>query len=198
MSIKIKIFSDYIWPFCYVGKGIVEKLEKEYDLEIEWSGLEIHPETPKKGVNLNERFSKSNLDQMLKNLNYSGSLYGINFGKLERMPNSHNALEAAEFARAHGKLKEYHSALMDAYFRDLKDIGDLEVLGDLGKFLGLNKEELISAVKNRVYETTLNNSAKDALSMEINSTPTFVINNKYSLVGAQPIEEFRKILDTLK
>jgi len=135
---------------------------------------------------------------MLKNLNYSGSLYGINFGKLERMPNSHNALEAAEFARAHGKLKEYHSALMDAYFRDLKDIGDLEVLGDLGKFLGLNKEELISAVKNRVYETTLNNSAKDALSMEINSTPTFVINNKYSLVGAQPIEEFRKILDTLK
>ena len=135
---------------------------------------------------------------MLKNLNYSGSLYGINFGKLERMPNSHNALEAAEFARAHGKLKEYHSALMDAYFRDLKDIGDLEVLGDLGKSLGLNKEELISAVKNRAYETTLNNSAKDAHSMEINSTPTFVINNKYSLVGAQPIEEFRKILDTLK
>ena len=134
---------------------------------------------------------------MLINLNRSGSLYGINFGKLERMPNSHNALEAAEFARAQGKLKEYHSLLMDAYFRDLKDIGDLEVLGELGKTIGLNKEELINAVKNRTYETTLNNSAKEAHSMEINSTPTFVINNKYSLVGAQPIEEFRKILDKI-
>ena len=165
---------------------------------MEWSALEIHPETPAIGVKLSERFSKSNLDQMLTNLNHSGSPYGIHFGPLERMPNSHNALEAAEFARAHGKLKEYHSALMDAYFRDSKDIGDLELLSDLGKSMGLNKEELTSAVKSRAYETTLNNSEKEAHSMRINSTPTFIINNKYSIVGAQPIEAFRKLLDTLK
>ncbi|MGK0467194.1 MAG: putative DsbA family dithiol-disulfide isomerase [Clostridium sp.] len=135
---------------------------------------------------------------MLRTLNNSGSLYGIHFGTLEHMPNSHNALEAAEFARAHGKGKEYHSALMDAYFRDLKDIGSLEVLGDLGNILGLNKDELITDVTDRAYETILNKSSNDAHSMEINSTPTFVINNKYSIVGAQPIDEFRKILDTLK
>jgi predicted DsbA family dithiol-disulfide isomerase len=134
---------------------------------------------------------------MLKNLNHSGSLYGINFGNLELMPNSHNALEAAEFARAQGKGKEYHSLLMYAYFKELKDIGDLEVLGELGKTLGLSKDELIAAVKNRTYETTLNNSAKDAHSMGINSTPTFVIDDKYTIVGAQPIEEFRKLLDTI-
>lgn len=197
MSIKIKVFSDYIWPFCYIGKGIVEKLEKEYDLEVEWLGLEIHPETPMEGVSLDERFSKTNLEHMLTNLNHSGSLYGIIFGGLKRMPNSHNALEAAEFAKAHGKSKEYHASLMEAYFRDLKDIGNLEVLGELGKKLDLNKEQLITAVKNRDYETILNNSAKDAHSRGINSTPTFIINDKYSIVGAQPIEEFRKILDTL-
>lgn len=198
MSIKIKVFSDYIWPFCYVGKGVVEQLEKEYDLEIEWLGLEIHPETPGKGVILSEKFSKSNLENMLSNLNNSGSLYGIHFGALEQMPNSHNALESAEYAKEHGKGKEYHSALMDAYFRDLKDIGSLEVLGELGNILGLNKDELITAVTDRAYETILNNSSKDAHSMGINSTPTFVINNKYSIVGAQPIEAFREILDTLK
>ena len=197
MSIKIKIFSDYIWPFCYVGKGIVEKLEKEYDLEATWLGLEIHPETPKEGVILSEKFGKTNLDHMLINLNKSGSIYGIKFENLVRMPNSHNALEAAEFARTHGKLKEYHSLLMQAYFRDLKDIGDLEVLGDLGETIGLDKGALIDAVKNRAYETVLNNSAKDAQSMDINSTPTFIINDKYAIVGAQPIEEFRKILDTI-
>jgi len=181
-----------------VGKGITQKLEKEYDLEVEWLGLEIHPETPTSGVNLSERFSKLNLDHMLKNLNFSGAPYGINFGKLVKMPNSHNALEAAEFARTHGKLKEYHSALMDAYFRNSKDIGDIEVLSDLGVPLGLNKEQLITAVKARTYEIVLNNSAKDAHSKGINSTPTFVINNKYTIVGSQPIEEFRKLLDTLK
>jgi len=197
MSINMKVFSDYIWPFCYIGKGIVEKLEKEYDLEVEWLGLEIHPETPMEGVSLEGRFSKTNLEQMLINLNRSGSLYGINFGGLEQMPNSHNALEAAEFAKAHDRSKEYHASLMDAYFRDLKDIGNLELLGELGKTLGLNKDQLITAVRNRAYETTLNNSTKVAHSMGINSTPTFIINDKYSIVGAQPIEAFRKILDTI-
>ncbi len=84
---------------------------------------------------------------------------------------------------------------MEAYFRDLKDIGDLEVLGDLGKTIGLNKIDLTESVKNRAYETVLTNSTEDAHSMKINSTPTFIINDKYAIVGAQPIEEFRKILD---
>ena len=197
MSIKIKVFSDYIWPFCYVGKGIVDKLEKEYDLEVQWLGLEIHPETPREGISLREKFSNINLDQMLDNLNHSGSLYGIRFEGFKQMPNSHNALEAAEFARVHGKLKDYHSLLMKSYFSDLKDIGDLEVLGELGKTIGLNKNELIDSVRNRTYETALNNSTKDAHSMGINSTPTFVINDKYAIVGAQPIEEFRKILNAI-
>ena len=197
MSIKIKIFSDYIWPFCYIGKGIVDKLEKEYDLDVEWLGLEIHPETPKEGISLKEKFSNINLDQMLSSLNHSGSLYGIKFEGFNQMPNSHNALEAAEFAKEHGKLKEYNCLLMEAYFRDLKDIGNLEVLGELGITIGLNKDELMDSVKNRSYEKVLNNSTKDAHSMRINSTPTFVINNKYSIVGAQPIEKFKKLLDTI-
>ncbi len=135
---------------------------------------------------------------MLKNLNHSGSPYGITFGRLERMPNSHNSLEAAEFAKVNGKSKEYHSSLMDAYFRDSKDIGDLKVLSDLGEEIGLNKEDLINAVKNRSYATTLTDVESNAHSMGINSTPTFVIDDKYSIVRAQPIEEFRKILDKLK
>lgn len=134
---------------------------------------------------------------MLHNLNRSGAIYGISFGELTLMPNSHNALEAAEFARAHGIGKEYHSLLMEAYFRDLKDIGSLEILGELGEALGLNKDELITSVKNRDYKNDLDNSTKYAHRMGINSTPTFIINNKHSIVGAQPIEEFRKLLDTI-
>jgi hypothetical protein len=52
-------------------------------LDVEWLGLEIHPENPAIGVKLSERFSKANLDNMLSGLNHSGSLYGIKFGALE-------------------------------------------------------------------------------------------------------------------
>ena len=47
---KITIFSDYICPFCYIGKDRAEKLEKDFKIEIEWKMIEIHPETPKKGI----------------------------------------------------------------------------------------------------------------------------------------------------
>ena len=29
---KILIFSDYAWPYCYIGKGIVDELKKEYEM----------------------------------------------------------------------------------------------------------------------------------------------------------------------
>ena len=33
MKHKLIIFSDYTWPFCYIGKGIVDELKKEYTIE---------------------------------------------------------------------------------------------------------------------------------------------------------------------
>ena len=147
MAINIKIYSDYIWPFCYIGIGIVEELKNKYDIVDEWLGLEIHPETPIEGVDLNERFGKSNLERMKENLDRSAAQYGLKFGKLENMPNSHNALEAAEYARSVGKLHEYHKALMENYFEYSKDIGDINFLVELGENLGLDREDLYNSIK---------------------------------------------------
>lgn len=49
MKYRFNIYSDYIWPFCYICKGIVGQLKKKFDIEDEWLPLEIHPEAPKEG-----------------------------------------------------------------------------------------------------------------------------------------------------
>lgn len=147
------------------------------------------------GSDLNEKFGKERLQGALANLNKSGKKYGIEFNKLTHMPNSHNALEAAEYARSVGKLDLYHGKLMKAYFTDAKDIGSVDILLELAKECDLNLAELKEAIESRVYESKLNSDAKLARSYGINSTPTFIINNKYSVVGAQPIDVFRRIFD---
>lgn len=193
--INIKVFSDYIWPFCYVGEGVIKKLESEYNLDVEWIGMEIHPETPEEGVDLNKRFGKDRLKAVLQSLNKAGKSYDIKFGKLENMPNSHNSLEASEYARSVGKFDAFNEMLMKAYFTDNYDIGSVEVLLELGEACGLNKEDLRSAIINKSFEDKLKEGVKLAQKYGVTSTPTFIINDKHTIVGAQSIDVFRKILD---
>ena len=48
MKIKIKMYSDYICPFCYLGEAIIEKLKSRFDIEMEHIGIEIHLKLLKK------------------------------------------------------------------------------------------------------------------------------------------------------
>ncbi|MBS4539518.1 DsbA family protein [Clostridium sp. D2Q-11] len=180
-----------------MGLGIVDELKKEYDIEDTWLGLEIHPETPLEGINLNDKFGEINLKKMKDNLEHSGSKYNITFGHLNHMPNSHNSLEAAEYARSIGKFDEYHRGLMSAYFRDSKNIGDINVLKGIGSKIGLESKKLHKAIEERKFVNNLNEYSQLAHSMNINSTPTFIINNEHIIVGAQPIDVFKKLFDKI-
>lgn len=131
---------------------------------------------------------------MLSNVKIVGEKYGIKFGDLTILPNSHNSLEAAEYAREKGVLHEYHERLMRAYFTDLKDIGDIEVLLQLTEGLSLDKDDMKKAILERRYIEKLERDAELAEEYGISSTPTFIINHKYMVVGAQDVSQFRQVL----
>jgi predicted DsbA family dithiol-disulfide isomerase len=139
-------------------------------------------------------FPKDRLAAMSANLKNYGAQFGLLFNQLELLSNSHLSLLAGEFARDNGKFQEYHEAIFKAYFTDGEDIGKVDVLNDILEKLALDKEEFISAVKEGLYEDRLNQAGNAAHINQINSTPTFIINNKYAVVGAQPVESFRKAL----
>jgi predicted DsbA family dithiol-disulfide isomerase len=46
---KLTVFYDYTCPFCYITSKNLETLSSEFDLDIEWKGIEIHPEYPGEG-----------------------------------------------------------------------------------------------------------------------------------------------------
>ena len=49
MGIPVTVFSDYICPFCYVGARRLLNLGDEFDLDILWANIEIHPDNPPEG-----------------------------------------------------------------------------------------------------------------------------------------------------
>lgn len=195
MQNKILIFSDYTWPFCYVGKGIVDELKKEFDIDDEWIPFEIHPEVPAEGKKVSELFPGASVESMFANINSMGNKYGIKFSGADFMANTHKALLASEYAKEKGKFHVFHDKLFLEYFYEGKDIGNVELLKSIAESIGLDKEEMIKKIEDGSYESNLKEAKKLAIQYKVNSTPTFIINDKHTIVGAQSIESFKKILN---
>ncbi len=163
----------------------------------EWLGYEIHPETPPAGVLLAERLPHIDWEEMYRDLRMKGAQFGIEFGNVTLLANSKLALQAAEYARDQGKFDEFHEALLRSYFTELQDIGNSDVLGTIAGKVGLDAKELQTALQQQRYAAQLHRSAQEAYEFGITAVPVFIIEQHYSIVGAQPLEVFKAKLRQL-
>lgn len=159
--------------------------------------LEIHPETPKEGVTITEKFPAASIERMYTGLRSMGRLYNIDFKGVDLLPNSHTALAAGEFAKEKGVFEEFHERVFKAYFSNGMDIGDKAVVSGIAEESGINAEELFEKLEEGVYEKTLDHVRDLSLQYDIRSTPTFIIDDKYVIVGAQSIENFKQVLNNM-
>ncbi|MCY0903140.1 MAG: DsbA family protein, partial [Firmicutes bacterium] len=114
------------------------------------------------------------------------------------LSNSRLALEASEFAREQGKFHAFHNAVFHAYFTEGRDIGDREILLSIGESVGLPRESLDEALTVQRYEEALHKGQDEGAQCGVSGTPTCIINGRYRVVGAQPIEAFRQVLRTIE
>ena len=178
--------------------GIVDRLKQEFDLSVEWLGFEIHPDTPLRGTPLVQLFPHADVDGMTRRLNSMGAPFGLAFRKIVNISNSRRALEAAEFAKEQGRFDPFHRAVFEAYFAQGKDIGDLDVLMQVGMQTGLDQDELGNALQAGRYRRALDEVREETARLGVTAAPTFLFNGKERVVGAQPIEIFREQLIALR
>ncbi len=194
-KLKVTVFSDYICPFCYIGFYRVEQLKKNYDLEVEWRPFEIHPETPKEGMDLNNLpYPKEYLDMMKANIKKLADDVGISLKLSEKLPNSRIALYLSEFARKKGKFDDFHKLVFDSYWKDGKDIGDQVFLLGLAETVGLKRNEILDYINSEEPKSELTKALKDLKQYGINGVPTFIFGDKI-VVGAQPYDVFKKLIE---
>ena len=105
---------------------------------------------------------------------------------------------ASEFARDKGQYNSFHENIFHAYFSEGLDIGSLDIIAAVAEKSGLDKKEILNAVKDGRYASRLDGARKEAQLIGLTGVPTFIINNKHKIVGAQPIEVFRDLLDRNK
>jgi predicted DsbA family dithiol-disulfide isomerase len=183
----LAIFSDYICPFCFIGKQRAERLAREFPLEIVWKGLEIHPEVPPQGIPL-EAFMPEMLANLETQVRILAEEIGLEMRMPERLSNSHLALLGTEYAREYGTLEKYHEMVFSAYFQDRKDIGEIETLIDLWKRIDDDDISFREALLTERHASHLKNSIDEAHSLGISAVPAFVFSSGTIILGAQPYD----------
>lgn len=195
-KIKMKLFADYICPWCYLGDAVVKNLKDDYDIEIEHIGFELHPDTRPEGNDLQTQFP--GIDQMYDYLRIRGKKYGLSFAHLTRLPNSHKALLVGEYAKEIGKGEEFMLAMWKAYFKEGKNIGDHKVIVDAARMVGITETEVDAALENEKYREKLDKNMDEGMRYGVNSVPTFIIENQVAVIGAQTEDVFRKAFEKVQ
>ncbi len=134
---------------------------------------------------------------MMKNLRAMGAPFGIIFSDITRISNSRLALQAAEFSREQGRFDVFHDAVLQAYFSAGLDIGDREVISQLGRDAGLDIPALDDALEKGTYLPNLKKMQQEAAQAGVTGVPTYLLGGERTIVGVQPIEVFRNTLRSL-
>jgi predicted DsbA family dithiol-disulfide isomerase len=111
--------------------------------------------------------------------------------------NSYLSLQAAEFATEHGDMWRFHRRMFKAYFEDLEDIGDLETVVRIGVDAGLDGDELRKALVEGRYRGIVDEGLAWTRGIGVNAVPTFVIDQRYGIVGAQELDAFRQAMQKI-
>jgi predicted DsbA family dithiol-disulfide isomerase len=184
------VFSDYICPFCFIGKQRADKLAEEFPIRPVWKGFEIHPEVPSEGIPI-ARFLPGIIANLEANVRRLADEIGLEMRMPEKLSNSHLALLGGEIARDNDRFHEYHDAVFSAYFQQGKDIGDLETLAGIAADIGIDGGSFARAITDEKYEAVLRSSIRQAHSLGLTGVPSFVFADGNVVVGAQPYEVLR-------
>jgi predicted DsbA family dithiol-disulfide isomerase len=122
---------------------------------------------------------------------------GLTMESRDVIINSRRALAAAEFAREHGRFEAMHQALFKAHWELTGKLENVDDLVTIGTGIGLEAAALRHAIEDGRYEALLDETRQEAESVGINAIPAHVFGSKYLVLGAQPYEIFRQVLDRL-
>ena len=100
-------------------------------------------------------------------------------------PHTHLAFEGYQYAREHGKGNEYNHRVLEAFFVEGQDIGDVGVLTKLAGEVGLDQKEFEEALRSRKYLETHRHALRHAYEeVGVSGVPLFVIGRQ-TLSGVQ-------------
>lgn len=203
---KIEVWSDFVCPFCYIGKRKLELALQDFphkdQVEVIYKSFELDPYVKTDySVSIHESLAKKygmsieQAKEMNQGVAEQARLVGLNYNFDSMTPtNTFDAHRVAKFAATKGKLAEMTERLLKAYFVESKQIAEHDVLLELAEEVGLERVEVEQVLTSEQFTTEVRMDEAEAQQIGVRGVPFFVLNRKYAISGAQPQEVFQKAL----
>ncbi|MCC6792864.1 MAG: DsbA family oxidoreductase [Thermomicrobiales bacterium] len=205
---RVEIWSDVVCPWCYIGKRRFEKalatFEHADEVEVVWRSFQLNPAQPK-GVrepleeSLAAKFGSS-VEQVRAMNEHVASLaaaegLAYDFARYN-VVNTFDAHRLAHLAAAHGLGAELHERFLRAQLVEGEVLDDPETLVRLAAEVGVPEADARRVLAGDAYAAEVDADAREAMALGGNGVPFFVIDRRYGISGAQPVEVFLRALET--
>lgn len=159
---------------------------------------------PKKGMDRKEyRLRKFGdpraLEEMDRRLQDVGAQEGIRFqlDRIDRTPNTFDSHRLIWLAQQRGVQDGVVEGLFQAFFTQGRDIGDRDVLVDVGVQAGIDRAPLVTFLEGSGGTKEVRAEELKSRELGVDSVPFFIIGGKYAVAGAQPPEVFLEAIQEL-
>jgi predicted DsbA family dithiol-disulfide isomerase len=195
--IKIDVVSDVICPWCFLGKRRLDKalsLIPDVEVEVVFRPFFLDPTIPPQGLDRHAymlaKFGAERLATIHDPLIAAGKDIGVpyRFDKITRTPNTLNAHRLLRWAHAAGTQPTVTEALFMAYWHYGQDVSDPQVLRTLATINGLDGNDVVDRLATELDVEAVKAEAAQAQAVGVTGVPTYIIAQKYGVVGAQSPE----------
>ena len=199
---KIKVFADTICGWCFIGQARLNKALKNFPetkFEIEHVPFQLNPDMPKEGIERSKyleikfggkEFAQPMYDQMT--IEAKKESLNFNLDKIKKTPNtifSHLLIELAQRKKIQNEIKE---KIYQSYFIEGLDIGNKEILINIGKEFNI-KTDLINDFFSTENIEKVNSYILVAKRKEISGVPFFEIGRDF-VSGAQSSTNLESVI----
>jgi len=195
-TIQVDIVSDIVCPWCWLGVKLFEKAAKQskHDIQLSWRPYMLDPAVPEGGLPyrdyMKQKFGdapSNRFKEMRTHLETMGPDYGIEykFDDIPMRPNTLNAHRLIRWAGGQGLADAAANALFEAIFKNLEDIGDHKVLGQIAENIGLDKDLVTKLLAQDDDKDKVTEEIAFFQRLGISGVPSFIYEGQYVIQGAQ-------------
>lgn len=200
MALMIAITSDFICPWCLVAQTRLEQaiaqLNSAIKIERLWLPFELNPQMPAAGMDRKayrtHKFGSWEYSQVLDAKTVQATQADSIHFRYDLMiftPNTLKAHRLTWFAGKQGKATEMAVRILNAYFTEGQNIGNVETLATLAAEIGIDAAQAKALLESEAGIQEVKDLEQQASTQGIYSVPTIRIGQAL-LSGAQSIEVF--------
>ena len=213
--VLVEVWSDVVCPWCYIGKRRFTRATDElaadpaFDAPIDavYRPYQLDPKAPPgTSMPVPEVYARKfggpeQAAAILEHLTGVAAAEGLEF-HLDRAQrantrDAHRLLWYAEHHGAPGSQAELKERLLSAYFTRGLHVGDPNVLAAEASAAGLDPDEIRHVLDSDIGRAEVEEQLAFAAEAGITAVPTYVIDRRWSIPGAQDPDVFVQVLRRL-